>query len=130
MPNPYGNPGNKGGGRPSAYQERANADILVELWENGIDKDELKKRLASSKHSLKDVFIAKALQGNEKVLIAIFQKIYPDKVDLGGSFLVNIVNYAGDTNTTPVQSSDETVATGSSTESSEVQVTRFTPEKR
>ena len=73
-----GNPGNKGGRRPSAYQEIANAALLAEMFFGKLDREEIKAKLASGKYSLKDIWVSKGFSGNEKVLTEIFKKLFPD----------------------------------------------------
>jgi len=81
--NPNGNPGNKGGGRKSAYQEKADAAFLWEVFTKQLDKEELKEILKGN-HSIKDAWIAKALSGNERFINQIVHKLFPDKQELGG----------------------------------------------
>lgn len=73
--------GNKNSGRKSAYAEKVNAELLAEMFLGKIDKDEVKKKLASGKYSLKDVFISKAFSGNEQILNNIFRKLFPDTIN-------------------------------------------------
>ena len=77
--------GNKGGGRKSAYQEKADADLLYKMFFGDMDKEEILNKVKSGNYSLKDVFISKAFLGNEKILTTVFKKIFPDNVNLGGS---------------------------------------------
>jgi hypothetical protein len=81
MGNPRGNPGNKGGGRKSAYQEKADAELLWRMFMGELSKDELLQKLKTGKYSLKDVFVTKAFQGNERFLSDMFRKLFPDIVE-------------------------------------------------
>ena len=81
MSNPKGNPGNKGGGRKSAYQERADARLLEEMFFNELCKEETLAKIRSGKYSLKDMFVSKAFDGNERFLGEMFRKLFPDKVE-------------------------------------------------
>ena len=65
-------------GRPSAYQERANAEFLEELFFRKFDQRALQDFIDSGKYAFGDKFIEMALQGNTKVLIAIFNRIFPE----------------------------------------------------
>ena len=58
--------GNKGGARKSAYQERADAIMLEKMFMDEMAKEDIQKKLASGKYSIKDVFVSKAFAGNEK----------------------------------------------------------------
>jgi hypothetical protein len=81
MPGSFGNQnavGNKGGGRKSAYQENADASMLREMFLNPMSRDEVQAKLKSGKYSLKDLFVSKGYAGNERVLLALFHKYFPD----------------------------------------------------
>lgn len=73
--------GNKGGRRPSAYEEVQNAIWHSEKWEIDSDVPALQAKLKTGKYSVRDVFLAKALQGNERVLSIFANKLLPDLVD-------------------------------------------------
>ena len=96
MPRPgVGNPGNRGGkkgvsGRKSQYQERADAIMLEKMFMDEMAKEDIQKKLASGKYSIKDVFVSKAFAGNEKFITAMFNKLFPDKTDIttGGRRLI------------------------------------------
>ena len=70
--------GNKGGGRKSAYQEKANAELLHEMFFTPQDREEIQAKLKTGKYSLKDLFVSKGYAGNERVLLALFNKNFPD----------------------------------------------------
>ena len=70
--------GNKGGGRKSAYQENADATLLREMFLNPMSREEIQAKLKSGKYSLKDLFVSKGYAGNERVLLALFHKYFPD----------------------------------------------------
>lgn len=70
--------GNKGGGRKSAYQENADAALLREMFLNPMSREEIQAKLKSGKYSLKDLFVSKGYAGNERVLLALFHKYFPD----------------------------------------------------
>jgi hypothetical protein len=81
MPGAIGNQnavGNKGGGRKSAYQENADASMLREMFLTPMSRDEVQAKLKSGKYSLKDLFVSKGYAGNERVLLALFHKYFPD----------------------------------------------------
>lgn len=78
--------GNKGGGRKSAYQERQDAEWLASVWTGDIDRAELARKIATKVHSVRDVYLFKALMGNDRILESIADKILPDKVDLKAFF--------------------------------------------
>lgn len=100
MGNPRGNPGNKGGGRKSAYREKHDADLLSDIWNKPMVREEIKQRLAEGKYSLRDMFISKAYAGNERILSEIFKKLYPDKLEHSGdSVLVTITKPRKDAKT-------------------------------
>lgn len=66
-------------GRKSAYQEHADAKLLWDIFFDELNKEEIREKIKSGRYSLKDVFIQKGFDGNERVLIEIFKKLFPDK---------------------------------------------------
>lgn len=76
--------GNKGGGRKSAYQERASAEYLIRHFFNLSKKefDALFKRVESKRnYSVFDMMIYKALMGDTKIINNLSNKLYPDKIE-------------------------------------------------
>lgn len=67
-------------GRWSAYKELAEARGLQEVWDRQYPKEYV--RFLEEKDSLspKELFLMKLLQGNEKFLLEVFQKVYPTKI--------------------------------------------------
>ena len=87
MPRPgVGNPGNKGGGRKSAYQERANADFLAELFFKQHTKEEIGNMLKKGKYSVSDVMLTKAFSGDMRAILPIFNKLFPDTINMRTGF--------------------------------------------
>ena len=68
MPNPKGNPGNKGGGRKSAHQEMADAEKLFAAFFDTHDIKKLRAKIKSGKYSVFDQAILKAMEANERLL--------------------------------------------------------------
>ncbi|RJQ36871.1 hypothetical protein C4552_03215 [Candidatus Parcubacteria bacterium] len=66
-------------GRKSAYQERADAALLWDLFRDDLSVQDIRTKMASGRYSLKDVMISRAHAGNDRLLLAIFQKIFPDQ---------------------------------------------------
>ena len=52
--------------------------MLYKFFLNRFSKEEIVKIIATGKYSIKDVFILKALDGNERILAEIFRKLFPD----------------------------------------------------
>jgi hypothetical protein len=81
-----GNHGKKGrSGRKGALIEQNNAQILHDMFFTDKGKDEIIAKLKTGKYSLKDVFVQKGFAGNERVLLTLFNKNFPDgalKVDV------------------------------------------------
>lgn len=75
-----GNPGNKGGGRKSAYQERADAETLHRMYFDTAPQEEIEEKIRQGKASLKDRHILVGLEGDARVLNTIFNKVFPDKI--------------------------------------------------
>ena len=79
----YGNHGKKGrSGRKSIGQEKADYEMLEKMFLNEMAKEDVQKKLASGKYSLKDVFVSKAFAGNERLLSQVFHKLFPDQSTL------------------------------------------------
>ena len=72
--------GNRGGGRKSAYQERADAESLLRMFFSEHDYHKLAKLVKSGKFSLQQRFLLKALDGDTRVLTVVFNKLFPDKL--------------------------------------------------
>ncbi len=70
--------GNRGGGRKSAYQELADAALLREMFFGEFSRDELQAKIRSGEYSLKDRFVSEAFTGNERMLLALFNKAFPE----------------------------------------------------
>ena len=77
----HGMPGRSG--RKSAYQENADATLLREMFLNPMSRDEIQAKLKSGRYSLKDLFVSKGYAGNERVLLALFHKYFPDNLLVG-----------------------------------------------
>lgn len=75
-----GTAGNKGGRRPTEKEEIWHS----EKWEIDSDVPELQAKLKTGKYSVRDVFLAKALQGNERILGIFANKLLADLVDVRG----------------------------------------------
>lgn len=74
-----GNHGAKGrSGRKGALVEQNNAQILHDMFFSDKSKNEVLDKLKTGKYSLKDVFVSKAYAGNERFLLAVFNKNFPD----------------------------------------------------
>lgn len=79
MSNPRGNPGNKGGGRKSAYQEFLDAQWHNAKWVKNTDIKKLAAKISSGKFSVRDIYLYQALSGkNARILAAFGDKILPD----------------------------------------------------
>ena len=92
--NAEGNSGGQKGksGRSSAYQEIADAKLLWDIFSGELDREEVTERIKSGKYSLKDRFIQKAFDGNERFLAEIFRKLFPEVQvqQHKGEFTINV----------------------------------------
>ena len=52
--------------------------MLREMFLNPMSRDEVQAKLKSGKYSLKDLFVSKGYAGNERMLLALFHKYFPD----------------------------------------------------
>lgn len=94
-----GNPGNRGGGRKSAFEEMKLALRLKEAWEEGLDVEALKERVSLGKNgrknlNLMDLYLAYSLK-DKKVLMDQAKKLIPDKIEehSTGELKVTVTNY-------------------------------------
>lgn len=100
MAAPKGNKNAKGKkvGRKSAYEEKQTAQWHAEKWEIDTDIPELKSKIESGKYSVRDMFLAKALQGVPRILAIFADKILPNISMLigpnGGPIQIDLVGEA------------------------------------
>lgn len=91
--NPKGNPGNKGGGRKSAYQERVDAEWHEKVWKDQQDVDALIDKVRSRKYAGRDIAALKLLQGDKYLIGKFMDKLVPDlpqDVNVKGSLAIEI----------------------------------------
>lgn len=86
-----GNPGNKGGGRKSAYQELKDAQDTQSMFFNELSQEELKKKIGSGIFSIRDRYLLTAMQGDTKILQSLSNKVLPDKIDIKGDLSISQV---------------------------------------
>ena len=77
--------GNKGGARKSAYQERADAELLWRLFTEKMDRDEVMKVAKTGNYSILESFLAKAMAGSDKHQIEMFKKCFPDNINFSAN---------------------------------------------
>jgi len=76
--------GNKGGGRPSLKETLWHK----EKWENDEEVRKLESKVASGKYSIRDVWLLKALKGNDAILKQAADKVLADLIDFQGDVTV------------------------------------------
>lgn len=91
MSNPKGNPGNKGGGRKSAYQELKDALDTQAMFFNDFEQEVIEQKIRTGKFSIKDRYILTAMEGDTKILQSISNKVLPDKIDIKGNLTISDV---------------------------------------
>lgn len=72
--------GNKGGGRKSAFQEQADAAFFAALWNGGLNKEKLQRKILKGKFGAKHILAVKILEGNERLLSKLLDKFFPDQI--------------------------------------------------
>lgn len=77
-----GNHGNENSGRKSAYGERADAELLWNLFTDPEAIDGLRDRVMSGKYSILDRMVLSALDNNERFISDMFKKLFPDTLNL------------------------------------------------
>ena len=94
-----GNPGNKGGGRKSAYQEKQAAAWHDSVWSGKVDLDELERRIQSRIYSGQDIAALRLLKGDKTIVAKFMDKLMPDApksidlTSLGEKLAAPIINY-------------------------------------
>lgn len=80
-----------GGGSQTEYQKRINTELLAEMFLKELSKEEVQTKLKSGKYSLKDAFLSKGFGGKESILLAIFNKLFPElvKTETEGKYQLN-----------------------------------------
>lgn len=89
MPAPFGNQnalGNKGGARGSAYAEKADAEILVSIWDGTITQAELEAKIKSKEYGAKHAFAIKCFSGDMKAIAKLMDKLFPNRMENKVSF--------------------------------------------
>lgn len=94
MAAPKGNQNAKGKktGRKSAYQEKADAEFLWDIFLKKYTVEEIKAKLKKGKFSIKDVWISKLVGGNERMLNQLIRKLFPDQKNVELSGEIGILN--------------------------------------
>lgn len=92
MPRPgVGNPGNKGGGRKSAFQEMRDARDTESMFFGDISQEQLEAKIRSGTFSIRDRYLLTAMEGDTKILESLSKKVLPDKIDLKGNLDISQV---------------------------------------
>lgn len=79
--NAVGHDGSKSG-RKSAYEEFNEAKWASEVWNLDQKRTELQAKIESGVYSVRDMFLYKCLSGEVKLLLALSNKLLPDKIDM------------------------------------------------
>lgn len=82
--NNKGTKGNKGGGRKSHYQEKADATFLWDIFTKDYTEEELLEIQSKETNSIRKTWIRQLLNGNERFIGQMVHKLFPDKQELGG----------------------------------------------
>lgn len=80
------------GGRPSAYQEKADAEWLADFFFKERTQDELTEMLKDGRTSVAKLMLQKALLGNEKFTLAVFHRLFPEKMDIKQSTTLSLAD--------------------------------------
>ena len=68
-------------GRKSMKREKATLDLLESVLFNKINEKKLRSYIKKGKYSIFDRFLLRSIEGQDKYLIAIFNKVFPDKTE-------------------------------------------------
>jgi hypothetical protein len=90
--------GNKNGrgakgrsGRKSAYQEKADAELLWKIFTTPMSKKEALNIIRHGHYTIKDVWVAKLFGGNIRLLEGMVKKLFPEKMEHTGSLTISQV---------------------------------------
>lgn len=85
MPGQRGNPG---GGRKSAYQEKADAEKLFDAFFGIVDQKEIESRIQSGRFSIWDRVVLTALEGDGRILQSLINRAFPEKLEHSGQVAI------------------------------------------
>lgn len=101
---------NNGAGRKSAYQEKVNAEFLAEFFFKKHTAKEVKELIEVGKaHSVSDKMLQMALKGDRSFALAVFNKLFPDNLNLNtkGKIIIQLAPEIANKNAiTPSPKSD------------------------
>jgi len=91
-----------GGGRKTIRQEKADYDLLREMFFKPQDYGEVLKRVAVSqktktgKFSIWELYVAKAMSGNDNYIFKVFDRLFPETINHQGNIseTLNLVSEA------------------------------------
>lgn len=69
-------------GRKSAYVEKADAERLFKMYFEHVNQEEIEARIRSGKFSIMDRHMLNAMEGDQKAITPLFQKLFPDKLEV------------------------------------------------
>ena len=76
--------GNKGGGRPSAYLERLDAEWHELIWKQMQDVEGLEKKIQTKKYAGRDMAALRLLKGDKYIIGKFMDKLVPDLHEVSG----------------------------------------------
>ena len=74
----------KGHGRKSAFQEKADADLLWDVFTKEYPLQEIKEMASGTKSGLKALRV-KVAMGNERFVELLVKKLFPDQLNIQGN---------------------------------------------
>ena len=77
--------GNKGGGRKTLKIEKERAEYLDDVFFGDNDLGELKDKIKGGRYSIFNKMVHKALNGNDRMLEALYKKAMPDNINVNVS---------------------------------------------
>lgn len=120
----------KGAGRKRAIVEQADIAFLAKMFFEKHDKNQIQDLIKTGKYSISDAMLVNALSGREKVQIAIFNKLFPDKPEGEGTTkpIINIIVYnERDKHTLQVRSQQKAISIEGLGKPGTVQVSQTSP---
>ena len=85
--------GNKGGGRKSAYQEKADANELSNIYFKTHSQEEIENAVRAGNFSIKQRHILNAMEGDQNAINVIFKKLFPDTMKVEEDITIKVDLY-------------------------------------
>ena len=97
MAAPLGNKNGRGkkgrSGRKSAYQEKADANELSNIYFHTHSQEEIEDAIRAGNFSIKQRHILNAMEGDQNAINVIFKKLFPDTMKVDEDITIKVDLY-------------------------------------